>query len=156
MHSFSKALPRSTRTVLPVLLALFSGCSVVDDNDALEQLRDEQRRWRALNIDSYTFEMQYSCFCGSPQGFVRITVQNDSVRSMIDLATNQPIPSSFQGQFGTIDQIFEHLIQEAEDADDMRLGFHRTYHYPAEANVDRIKNAIDDEFSLSLRNFLEQ
>jgi hypothetical protein len=61
------------------------------------------------------------------------------------LVSLQPFP---------IDQIFAELESgETSKADAVTMTFDPTYGYPSEVQVDRIKLAADDEFSLSISNF---
>ena len=136
--------------ILASTIAL-TGCSWFEGNNTLDLLESRQKRWVSQGITSYSFELRRSCFCGGPQGPVRIVVRDNAIVSATEVQpSGQPIPEWWAR---TIDQIFADLIRTAEDADEMALDFDDTYHFPTSVIADPIKNAIDDEFSLAITNF---
>ncbi len=108
---------------LPLLLAV-AGCSSPTEQ-AVDELRDQQQRWEALGLERYAFDFRRICFCGGALTPMRVTVRDGAVASVIDPATGQP-PRSVE------------------------LAFDDTYHFPTHARVDRIENAIDDEYEVTL------
>ena len=138
--------------VLAALTFLLSACTVLGIDSTEGELKDQQKRWQALNLNDYTFEFQRSCFCGGPHGFLRVTVASDRIVAVVDSETGQPPQNLFPGWVGTVDEIFQELIEDARDAHKVEVSFNDDLHYPTRASVDRIKHAIDDEYSLTLRN----
>ena len=136
---------------LPSALAVLflASCSSPTDQ-AADELRAELRLWEALALDSYSFEFHRVCFCGGPLEPLRVVVRADAVVSVTDAATGATPQLPTPAWMGTIDQIFAELIRDSEHAAGVELSFDPTYHFPARARVDRIKNAIDDEYELAL------
>ncbi len=138
--------------LLPLLLA--AACVNIFDNSADNDLRSQRRRWVQLGISDYSIEFTRSCFCGGPVRPLRIVVQDDAILSVIDLSTNAAPTNMPPNWVGTIDDVFAELQREYDrGAAKIELDFDPDFHFPARAQVDRIKNAIDDEFSLQLSNF---
>jgi hypothetical protein len=133
----------------PAVLLLLAACSS-PTGQARDDLEENRDRWQALDLHSYSVEFRRVCFCGGPLQPVRVVVRGDSVVSVTDPTTGQPPQFLPSGWAGTIDQIFVELIRDSHTAASMELGFDPTYHFPSHAKVDRIKNAIDDEYELTL------
>lgn len=143
------------------LAALLAGCSILgldglgEERDAL---RDARVRWGRADLDAYAFTLQRGCFCPMELiGPVRIVVRGDSVLSRTYTADGTPVPAQWAPYFGTMEEVFE-LIDEAIDrsADDLRVSYHRTLGYPVKADIDYVKNAVDDELSLTVSDFTIQ
>lgn len=132
-----------------VLLALLAACSSPTDQ-ARDDLRENRERWQALGLHAYSFEFRRVCFCGGPLRPVRVVVRGDSIVSVTDAATGGPPQFLAAGWVATVDQVFDELIRDSATAASMELAFDPTYHFPSHAKVDRIKNAIDDEYELLL------
>ncbi len=140
------------KLVLPALM-LLGGCTILGP-EGEEDLRDQRRRWVRMGISDYTYDFVRGCFCGGPHGILRILVRSNAVVSVTDVDTGAPPPFLPANWVGTIDDVFAELQREYDrDSDEIDLDFDDTYHFPSRAQIDRIKNAIDDELSLQLSNF---
>jgi hypothetical protein len=132
-----------------VALVLLCGCSSPTGH-AEDELREHLERWTDLGLDSYSFEYRRMCYCGGPVQPLRVVVRQDAVVSVTDPATGRTPPFLTPEWTGTIDEIFQRLIDDAATVASMELAFDPTHHFPTRAKVDRIENAIDDEYELSL------
>jgi hypothetical protein len=57
-------------------------------------------------------------------------------------------------RFATIDKIFDELEKDKNgEADEVTVAYDEKYGYPAQVNIDFIKNAVDDEVSLQISAF---
>lgn len=133
----------------PVLLLLVAGCSS-PTGQAGDDLRENRGRWQALGLHDYSFEFRRVCFCGGPIQPLRVVVRGDTVASITDAATGERPAIVPPGWTGTVGQIFDRLIEDSGRVAEMELTFDATYHFPAHVRVDRIANAIDDEYELRL------
>ena len=140
------------RLVLPALF-LLSGCNLLGVGDE-DDLSDHRRRWVRLRISDYSYDFLRACFCGGPVRPLRVLVRNNEVVSVTDLETGAPPAFLPENWVGTIDDVFAELQREIDrEADEIDLDFDDTFHFPARADIDRVRNAIDDELRLQLSNF---
>lgn len=139
--------------LVAVIAAVTSGCSVVGIDTGTEaDLKDERRAWVAQNHRNYTYEYERLCFCGDVRPVI-ITVQNDVVSSVVIKETGEPV-THFLDAYMTITKLYDYLIDAADRADEMDVRFDEAKHIPIFADIDFIKNAIDDELRLNLRNLV--
>ncbi len=113
-------------------------------------------RWESRPPVVYEFRFQRSCFC--PRELVRpvrITVSNGVVISAVDPDTNEPVTPPLNG-FPTIDDLFDE-IQDAIDreADDIDATYDEAFGYPVQVFIDWIRNAIDDEMSFQVSDYVD-
>lgn len=132
-----------------------TGCS---DPLGPEQSELERARamWEAHAPVLYQFQLQRACFC--PRAYVRpvrITVSDGVVVSAVDPATNKPLDPPSDG-FPTVDDLFDE-IQDAidRDADAIDTAYDAAFGYPVYVFIDWIRNAIDDEMSFQVSEYLE-
>ena len=53
-----------------------------------------------------------------------------------------------------IDKIFEELTKDINgEADEVTVTYNANYGFPEQVNIDFIKEAVDDEISLTISNF---
>ena len=127
---------------------LASGCS--SPSGPFDQLREERSRWEEQGLDDYSFQFRRVCFCGGPLQLLSVVVRADAVVSVTDAQTGAAPEFLGPEWTGTVDALFEELMGDAPGAATMELRFDATFHYPTYARVDRIANAIDDEYELTL------
>lgn len=139
--------------LIGLLAAVTSGCSVLGIDSGTEaDLKDERRAWVAQNNRNYTYEYERLCFCGEVRPVI-ITVQNDVVSSVVIKETGAPV-TQFPETYMTITKLYDYLIDAADRADEMDVRFDESKHIPIFADIDFVKNAIDDELRLNLRNLV--
>lgn len=139
--------------LIGLLAAATSGCSVLGiDIGVAADLKYERRAWVAQNHRNYTYEYERLCFCGEVRPVV-ITVQNDVVTSVVIKETGEPV-THFLDAYMTITKLYDYLIDAADRADEMDVRFDEARHIPIFADIDFIKNAIDDELRINLRNLV--
>lgn len=136
--------------VLLVLLAL-PGCSTgpTEQLAALNRARD---RWAEQNIPAYAFTIRRACFCAGP---LNIEVQvNQTVVTRTDLDTGLPVDPQFAGLAPDIPGLFQMIETEIRRPPAaLEAVYHPGLGYPTSFSVDRIRDAIDDEFGFTLTAF---
>jgi hypothetical protein len=143
------------KLLLLAMIVVLSACSVGTGSE----LSRNQEKWEVSDINNYRFSLHIGCFCGFMDKMpLTIEVRNGQVVSINyangESVTPDDLDLGFFNQFTTIDQIFAELESgETSKADAVTMTFDPTYGYPSEVQVDRIKLAADDEFSLSISNF---
>ena len=134
-----------------LLAAATSGCSVLGIDSGTEaDLKEQRRAWVAQNHRNYTYEYERLCFCLEVRPVI-ITVQNDIVTSVVSKETGAPVAHSPE-IYMTITKLYDYLIDAADRAHEMEVRFDESRHIPIFADIDFIKNAIDDELRIHLRN----
>jgi hypothetical protein len=109
-------------------------------------------RWERRGPDSYVYEFQRSCFCGSEATqAVRITVTNDAVTAVARVEDGQQVPPDQVNQFFrvTIDSLFRIVAVALEDAHTVAAQYDAFWGHPTHVSIDYIQNAIDDEVAYS-------
>ena len=136
-----------------VLVLLLSACG----GNSGSELQQNRTRWQGQNIDHYRYTVVVTCFCIFAGAEVTYEVQNGQVVDQ----TVQPHPDrqidttgieEYYQQYNTIEKVFDFLEQATDEADEVTIEYDTTYGYPAEISIDYIKDAIDDELYLSLKN----
>jgi len=123
------------------------------------EIERNREKWQDASISHYRFSLFVGCFCVFSQDMpLAIEVQDGEVVSMeyqsgndID-ATNREL---FE-RYATIDRIFTELEADINGAaDEVVVTYDPTYGFPAQVNIDFIKEAIDDELALTVSEFEE-
>jgi len=113
--------------------------------------------WNQQGISHYQFNLFVGCFCVFSQDMpLTIEVKDDLIVSM-EYASGNPIDANnieYFRRFATIDRLFtevENLVNG--EADEVIVTYDPTYGFPAQISIDYIKNAADDELSLTVSDF---
>jgi len=94
------------RTVVKSLF--FVGLTACGDNLTSPETR--RARWEARSTENYTYVSSYSCECVTDFAApLQVTVTNDVVTAVKNLATGQPVPLTYRP---TIDGLFDLIATE--------------------------------------------
>lgn len=121
---------------------------------AAERLDAMQAIWEEQNVDSYTFEFQWQCFC--PRNFtqrVRVTVVDGEVTAVEPLEIQEG-PELQVEDFRTIDGLFE-LLREAieQDAHRFEAMYDEARGLPVSAWIDYDELMADEERGFTVSDF---
>jgi len=123
------------------------------------EFSQNQKKWNDANITHYRFELNIGCFCAfRDQMPLKVEVQNGEIVSITAsdgsiIAKTDPRYENFS-KYATIDKLFAELkADQGDKADEVTVKYDATYGFPAEINIDFIKNAVDDELYLSAAAF---
>ena len=143
------------KIVLVVLAFMLTACSF----GAKNELTQNQTKWEQANIDSYRFSLMIGCFCAFMDRMpLTIEVNNGQVTS-IKYADGSSVDSTdgqfeYFNRFATMDGLFAEVKADQNGAaEEVKVTYDSTYGYPSRISVDRIKAAVDDEYSLTVSNF---
>lgn len=136
-----------------VLLAIaISACSPL----AGSELARNRDKWLAAGITHYRFHVSVLCFCPfSQQMPLNIEVLNGRVVSMT-YRDGTTVPEGERANFSayaTIDELFASTGDALQRADQIDVKYDPVYGFPAQVQIDFIKNAVDDEMALSASGF---
>ena len=142
------------RWIGALAIALGSGCGT-GPGDRLAQLAEARRIWDGQAITSYLVTIKRVCFCSEVRS-VRVTVANRQVVSRAFVDDGQPVPAVLIQAYPSIDGLFDLLEDAARRADEIHLTFDPTIGIPLQANIDFVKNAVDDEVNFIVSDFSRQ
>jgi Family of unknown function (DUF6174) len=123
------------------------------------EFSQNQRKWEDANIAHYQFELNVGCFCAfRDQMPLTVEVSNGEVVSMmgadgIALAATDVNYELFS-KYATIDRLFSELDSVLNgEADEVTVTYDPDHGFPAQINIDFIKEAADDELYLTVSRF---
>jgi len=141
------------KLVLIVSALALAGCSLGSQT----QIERNRQKWQDANISHYRFNLFVGCFCVFNEDMpLAIEVKDGQVVSMEYQSGNEIDASNRElfDKYATIDRIFTELETNIDGkADEVTVKYDPAYGFPAQINVDFIKEAIDDELALSVANF---
>lgn len=115
-----------------------------------------QKKWADAGISHYRFELNIGCFCPyRSQMPLRVEVLDGQIISMVGadgmiILDTDPNYAYF-AEFATIEGLFEKLEAVlGGDADEVTVTYDADYGFPAQINIDYIKEAVDDELYLGV------
>jgi hypothetical protein len=152
------------KNVLLITLAIvLAACSAAPTEPTIPPTlppSDGSAVWENANVDHYRFVLDLSCFCAfRDQMPLTIEVKGGEIVS-ITRADGQVVQSddpSYETfvQYGTIDNILSKIesAQADPEAGEVLVTYDETYGYPADATIDYIELATDDEMYLTISSF---
>ena len=124
--------------------------------EAKSDLEQQWQSWRSVAPRAYEFEYSWQCFCPGGGIWWRLTVENDLVTSAAVVDSSNPgkggIVPPAEG-WPTVDSVFARITRERASSDSVEVSYDPEFHFPRRVRVDRIRNAIDDEWTIELRGF---
>jgi len=146
------ALRRATLVFIALALA---ACSMGSQSE----IERNQQKWQDSGISHYRFNLFVGCFCVFSQDMpLAIEVQDGVIVSLEykDGRVVDDINAELFERYATIDRIFSELETDMNGAaDEVVVTYDPTYGFPTQANIDFVKDAIDDELALTISNFEE-
>ena len=142
------------RKLLLIFIALvLAACSMGSQSE----IERNQQKWQDANISHYRYNLFVGCFCVFSQDMpLIIEVQDGEVVSM-EYQSGKAVDNTNRELFekyATIDRIFSELETDINGAaDEVIVTYDPTYGFPTQANIDFIKDAIDDELALTISDF---
>ncbi len=136
------------------LLALLSGCTLVDGPDAWTRRSDElahnRQVWLSLTATSYRFTLVKSCECiAGFVGPVEVTVDNGAIAAVRPLYPGRTVTPDQWGAFETVEGLFSRLddaVRRRAYRYDARYDAVRGF--PAWIALDPNEQMVDDEVSM--------
>ncbi len=128
------------------------GCGLSGPSRSLDRFNEAKKLWDRENPASYAVTVQRLCFCGNVDP-VRIVVVNRQVVSRTVVATQQPLPANLIEFYPDVPGLFAIVRDAYARADAINVSFDGRYGFPADASIDYIKSAIDDELTLKVTDF---
>lgn len=143
------------KIVFVILAFMLAACSIGQKSE----LSKNQTKWENAHIASYRFSLFVGCFCAfRDQMPLTIEVHDGKVTSMA-YADGSPVPADdsqleYFHRFATMEALFAEIQADQNGSvDEISAEYDSTYGYPTQIRVDQIKEAVDDEYSLTVSNF---
>ncbi len=143
------------KLILLTLIIILTACSAA----APTELEKNRQTWQDSGITHYRFSLNIGCFCAfRNQMPITVEVQNGDIISMTSpdgtlISATDPSYETFS-RYATIERIFSELEAGlAGDADEVTVTYDPAHGFPSEIYFDYIKEAADDELSLTVSNF---
>jgi uncharacterized protein DUF6174 len=144
------------KLILIVLLCfMLAACSF----GAKSEFDTNHAKWQNAGITHYRYSLFIGCFCAFRDKMpLSIEVKNGEVLSMTVSDGTPILPTDPQfetfSHYSTIERIFSALKADlGGDADEVTVTYDSTYGFPLQINIDFIKQAADDELSLTVSKF---
>jgi hypothetical protein len=143
------------KLTLFVLALVLSACSALQGSD----LSRNQSKWEKAGITHYRYSLHIGCFCVFTERMPLTVEVKDGKMVSMTYSDGTPVSASdldidFFKRYSTIEGLFEDLRSgTASKAEEVQVTYDPTYGFPAQMQVDQIKLAADDEFSVQVSNF---
>lgn len=147
----------SRRPFLPAALFLLAGlaCEAPTAPGERDSLEAARTRWRALGSQSYTYEVNRSCFCLLGGRLMSVTVQAGQVTAAEFQDSGAGVETALLSYVPTIADLFD-MIEDAlnRNASYFAVTYDPGYGYPTRIEIDYSSSAVDDEVAISARDLL--
>lgn len=147
----------SAPALLPLTVLFVGGTIGCSDplGPDVGELERARARWEARAPVLYEYQLRRTCFC--PRALVRpvrITVSDGDVVAAVDPGTNEPLDPPPDG-FPTIDDLFDEIRDAIDgEADSIEATYDGALGYPVQVFIDWIEDAIDDEMSFQVSEYV--
>lgn len=142
------------RKLIFIFMALFLAACSMGSQTEIERNKE---KWQDANVSHYRYNLFVGCFCVFSQDMPLVIEVKDAEVVSMEYQNGNEIDASSRELFekyATIDRIFSELAKDINgEADEVIVTYDPTYGFPAEINIDFIKDAIDDELALTVSNF---
>jgi len=145
------------RPFLLVALLLLAGmaCEAPTAPGERDSLEAARARWRALGSQSYSYEVNRSCFCLLGGRRMTVTVQAGVVTAAEFQDSGAGVEAALLSYVPTVDDLFD-LIEDAlaRNASYFSALYDPGYGYPTRIEIDYSSSTTDDELAISARDLL--
>ena len=143
------------KLILITLALILTACST----NAKSEFDRNQEKWQNAHVSHYRYSLFVGCFCQFTEKMpLNIEVKDGEVLS-ITYVDGTPISKTdpqfeFFSRYGTMEHLFSELEADlAGAADEVTVSYDPAYGFPQTADIDVIKEAVDDELSLTVSGF---
>ena len=143
------------KIVLITLALLLTACS----GNIKSEFDRNQEKWQNAHVSHYRYSLFVGCFCPFTEKMpLNIEVKDGDMLLMTYadgtlISTTDP-EFEFFARYGTMERLFSELETDlAGAADEVTVSYDPTYGFPQTADIDVIKEAVDDELSLTVSGF---
>lgn len=134
--------------------SLLAACSLLTGPSESDRLEDARARWAQVGPINYDYDVRWVCFCGGPAGrWIAVSVRDNLVIQARYADTGLDVEPQFFPSIPTIPGLFDQVANIIEnDPYQLDVQYDSDDGHPIMLSVDRIQNAVDDEYSFQSRN----
>jgi hypothetical protein len=129
------------------LAASILACSSPTDPSAPNILA-HRAVWNSQNLVNYSYTYEFHAFNSLADQPLRVAVRQDTVRSVVVLATGDSIPPNF---FPTIDALFDQALQGMQNGSLTRITFDPVRGYPTSLGYAALPDALSAQQASDLQ-----
>ncbi len=126
---------------LHLLLIVAIACGACKDESTSPRPSDPHARWRSFNIHNYSVVQTRGCFCPRGGEPMRITVNADTVVSVVSLWDGTQLSPVEASAYYCIDTLFAAVEHFAGDSIVVR--YDPTFGYPAHVDIEPQLHPVD-------------
>ena len=104
--------------------------------------------WKSQNLANYSYTYEFEAFHPLANQLLRLEVRQDTVRSVVVLATGASIVPTF---FPTIDALFDQALRAAQNGSLTRIAFDPVRGYPTVLGYAAVPDALSAEQASDLQ-----
>ena len=140
--------------VMVVITALLSSCGSGSGSAPSSPLQTNEALWRSRALSSYRYMLTTAAFNTQAGHPVIVEVHKGATASITPVEGGFTPDSTYFAQYSTVEKLFD-VIRNAEDAKANQVTTSYDSHdgFPANAFVDPIRQAADDEFGFQVSAF---
>jgi hypothetical protein len=140
------------KTFLLFFALLLIGC----EKEKIESLTDfelNKNKWESLNMDTYTYTFQISCFC-LPE--TTLPKKVEVLKGQINQVNGEPYAGELHWGVLTIPQLFDRIEKaEKNNAVVVEVQYHQEKGYPVSVYIDQDKMIADEEMGYSVTDLID-
>lgn len=141
------------KLIFTFMILALTACSMGGQTE----IERNRKKWQDAGISHYRYNLFVGCFCVFNQDMPLVVEVKDGEVISMEYQSGKEIEANNRelfDKYATIDRIFAELEKDINgEADEVVVKYDPTYGFPTEANIDFIKDAIDDEQALTISNF---
>lgn len=132
---------------LAVLAAFIAACSSSTGPTSVLNIRAHQAAWNGQKFMNYSYTYEFSAFNALANQPLRLEVRQDTVRSVVVLATGDSIDATY---FPTIDALFAQALTAELDGSLTHIEFDAVLGYPTRIPYSAVPDALSSQQASAL------
>ena len=124
-------------------------CSSPTGPASIQSILAHRALWENQRLANYSYTYQYHAFSAVADQPLRLEVRQDTVRSVVVLATGENIPPAY---FPTIDALFDRALAAAQNRSLTRIAFDAVRGYPTLLDYAAVPDALSSQQASALQS----
>lgn len=141
-------LSHMRRSVVAGSVAAVLACSNPTEPTSVLNILAHRAEWTNQQLANYSYTYQFAAFNAFAYQPLRVEVRQDTVRSVVVLATGDTITATY---FPTIDALFDRALAAAQNGSLTRIAFDPERSYPTLLDYAAIPDALSSQQASALQ-----